>query len=189
MKIRAFVMLVAVFLMVWSGAAAQDVPEGTTGTIVQTASSVTFEETEDGVFTITLADVDAAASVLIYAPGVGAGFYPLTELAADWTYGEGDALLGQALLQSGAQTLDLMIGMPVYDEEEMTLTFTGTVEEIFEVGVEGGKDPIPEESYEAATLFILADFDFISGLEGRRVARIEDGRLITAQSCFPGRSC
>lgn len=130
------------------------------GFFIQNAVSGTMVDGGDGTYTLTLEGVGESVSWLVTAPYQGVAEFNTGQLALAWvSASEGFEVSG--LFQIGDTTFSLNLSNPMYDVEQGAITYTAAV-----VVPEGEKEaPEVPESFDAATLYIIADDVFMQGLQ------------------------
>lgn len=159
-KIMRVLILVLLLTMVLPLGAASAEEGVYAGYFVQDAESGTVVDNGDGTYTLTLAGVAEDVNWLFTSPESGFGYINVGQLALDWAANP-DGLEAEAILEVGDMVAELVVGAPVYSLEEATISYVVTP-----VVLEGEKDaPEIAEEFEAATLYIVADNAFITGLQ------------------------
>lgn len=166
--------------------AAQDVEvtvdPATSGVFTQEISEGAFVDNGDDTFTLTINDVSEFTDWVFIAPNVDAGEWETLFLSSYWSAIDG--LEATATLRTTDVTAILTLSAPTYNSEEATLSYTASIDNIFytqlTVAEDSKDDPAIAEAFSDATLTIIADADFVQGLN--------DGEAVAAFRAPPGTS-
>ena len=186
-----FMMVLALLAASLMVVAAQDdveivIDPATSGVFTQDITSGTWVDNDDETFTLTINDVAEYTDWVFIAPNVDAGQFETLFLSNFW--GAVDGLSATATLRTDNVTAVLTLTSPVLDLEANTLSYTATVDNIFftdlDFALENDKaTPELAAEFSDATLSIIADADFITGInEGEAVAQFR-GPSSTSKSC------
>lgn len=169
-RLIVLVMLFAVLVPVVSVGAQED--DEIKSAYLLTASSGSFEETGDGVYTLTLNEVDASIVWLVAETPMQ--LYSLTTENVMSSWQEATDLTAAGALETEGLMINFDLASPEFDAENNVLTFTA-VSNVEVRAVQADKADIPSE-FGAANLSIEWTLDFQSGLGEGIMSRYEGVR-------------
>jgi hypothetical protein len=158
MKTVVRLMLVAVLLIValpLTSVSAQDNPENA-GFFIQQATSGTMTSADNG-YTLVLEGVGDTTTWLTTSPDVSYAPFPTGMLVLSWA--SASDLVGQAMLQIGQDVYTVNLSAPEFNAETGAMTYNATVNV-----PEGAKDVTVPETFDAASLYIVANTDLVNSL-------------------------
>jgi hypothetical protein len=158
MKTVVRLMLVAFLVVValpLTSVSAQDNPEDA-GFFIQQATSGTMTSTDNG-YTLQLEGVGDTTTWLTTSPDITYTPFSTGLLVLGWS--SASDLVGLAMLQIGEDVYTVNLSAPEFDEQTGAISYSATV-----VVPEGVKDVTVPESFDSASLYIVADTALVNGL-------------------------
>lgn len=161
----------------------------TSGVMVQVVTSGSFVEA-DGTMTLMVEGMPGYASMFINTPNVLLNNYNLVELSDDWTFANSledmDALTATAYLQLEDYIVTLNLTDASYDLDTEMLSYTVEVVSVRDlVNADSKDEPAAPVSFDAGSLYISLDADFLNGLSAGQAARLSDLRPVTDNNPCP----